>query len=185
MGREIRRKQAKKERKPLVEEKIKKNEDPYNDIYKLLKTFSILLLIVLGIHFFTAVVITKEIELFSDWFEKGKDDKVTTVSNSIIAKNVFSQKEEEYFVYFYDFDEEDTSLTYLVNGMISDNKVYKVNTKDAFNSNFVTEEGAGNSAAKSIEELKVITPTLIKISNGTIVEYYETVDGITNYLTNK
>jgi len=95
------------------------------------------------------------------------------------------QKEEEYYVYFYDFDEEDTNVTYLVNGMLSDNKVYKVNTTDAFNSNYVTEEAAGNSSATSIDDLKVVTPTLIKISGGAIVEYYETSDVITNYLENR
>ena len=62
MGRELKRKQAKKEGIQLKEEQIKRNEDPYSDIYKLLKTFSIILLIVIAIHFFTALLITKEIE---------------------------------------------------------------------------------------------------------------------------
>jgi len=183
MGRELKRKQAKKEGKILKEEPIKKNEDPYNDIYKLLKTFGVILAIVIGIHFFTALVITKEIE----WFSKDDDieEEKPTVVNSILAKNTFMQKEEEYYVYFYDFDEEDTNVTYLVNGMLSDNKVYKVNTTDAFNSNYVTEEAAGNSSATSIDDLKVVTPTLIKISGGAIVEYYETSDVITNYLENR
>jgi len=185
MGRELKRKQAKVEGKNLVEEKIKKNDDPYSDIYKLLKIFGILLVIVVGIHFFTALVITKEIEWFSDWFSKDEEKPVTVVAGSILANTIFDQKEEEYYVYFYDFDEESTDLTYLVNGNLSKEKVYKVNTKDGFNSNYVTEEETGNSSAKSLEDLKVITPTLIKISGDTIVEYYETKDSITTYLESK
>lgn len=183
MGRELKRKQAKRAGKIVKEEPIIKNEDPYNDIYKLLKTFGVILAIVIAIHFFTALVITKEIE----WFSKDDDTEkeTATVANSILAKNTFMQKEEEYYVYFYDFDEEDTSVTYLINGTLSDSKVYKVNTKDAFNSNYITEEDTGNSAATSIDDLKVISPTLIKISGDTIVEYYETSDVITNYLETK
>ena len=185
MGRELKRKQAKKEGKSLVEDNIKKNENPYSDIYKLLKTFGILLVIVIGIHFFTALVITKEIEWFTEWFKKDEEKVPTTVANSILANDIFKQSEEEYYVYFYDFDEKDTDLTYLVNGMTENIKVYKVNTKDGFNSNYVTEEEMGNTQAKSLEELKVITPTLIKISGNTIVEYYETSDRIKEYLENK
>lgn len=181
MGREIKRKQAKYEGKALKEEPIKQDESPYNDIHKLLKTFGILLVIVLGVHFFTALVITKEIE----WFSKDNKNEKVTVVDSILAKNTFMQKDEEYYVYFYDFDEEDTELTYLVNGMLDEDKVYKVNTKDAFNSNFVTEEEKGNSSVTNIDELKVITPTLIKISGDAVVGYYETFDSIKSFLEPK
>jgi len=185
MGRELKRKQAKKEGIQLKEEQIKKNEDPYSDIYKLLKTFGIILVIVIAIHFLTALLITKEIEWFSEWFGEEEEEEVTNVANSILAKNTFMQSDDEYYVYFYDFDEEDTDVTYLVNGTLTDISVYKVNTADAFNSNFVTEEDTGNSDAETLDDLKVVTPTLIKISGDTIVEYYETADGITEYLENK
>ena len=182
MGRELKRKQAKKDKKPLKEEIIQKNESPYEDIYKLLKTFGIMLAIILALYLFIAIVITKEIE----WFSKDEDkEEIVTVANSILAKNTFTQKEDEYFVYFYDFNEEDKSVTNLVSGMLSDTKVYKVNTNDAFNSNYVTLEKVGNSSANSLDNLKVINPTLIKISGDTIVEYYETSDSIKGYLENK
>jgi len=99
--------------------------------------------------------------------------------------NAFSQKEEEYYVYFYDYDEEETDLTYLVNGTFSKNTIYFVNTTDAFNSNFVTDEEVGNSNVTSIDDLKVIAPTLIKVSSGSVVEYYETVESIKEYIQNK
>lgn len=181
MGRELKRRQAKMTGKVVKNDEIKKNEGPYDDIYKLLKTFGLILLIVLAIHFFTALLITKEIE----WFSKDEVKEEVTIANTILAKNTFNQSEEEYYVYFYDYDEEDSAVTNLINGMLSDSKVYKVNTSDGFNSNFVTEDEFGNSGATSVDDLKVISPTLIKISGDSIVEYYETTDVIKDFLEEK
>jgi len=180
MGRELKRKQAKKDKKPLKEEIVKKNEDPYKDIYKLLKTFGIILGVILVIYFFIALVITKEI----DWFSKDTEteEQKSTIQNTILAKNTFNQKEEEYFVYFYDYDEENETIASLINSKLLGSTIYRVNTKDAFNTNYVTEEEVGNSSATTIEDLKVINPTLIKVSGDTIVEYYETKDNIISYL---
>ena len=89
-----------------------------------------------------------------------------------MASDIFKQKEEEYYVYFYNFEETEmeNKITGLVNN-INNAKVYKVNTNSALNTKYVGE--TSNKEASSVEELKVITPTLIKISNDTIVEYYE------------
>ena len=55
--------------------------------------------------------------------------------------------------------------------------VYRVNTASRFNSKYVTND-TGNSNAKSLDDLKVKNPTLIKIDNDTIVSYYEGVSTI-------
>ena len=181
MGRELKRKQAKKEGKSLKEiNETKKEVSPYNDIHKMLKTFAILLGIILIIYFLVAILITKEIE----WFSKDKKNvnDAVSVEKSILAKSTFMQKEEEYYVYYYDFNEPDVSIASLLSSKLSSSTVYKVDTSDAFNSNYVTEEEVGNSAVTSIDDLKVINPTLVKISGGVVVEYYETVDNIVNYL---
>ena len=144
----------------------------------MLKTFGIILLIILVIYFLVALLITKEI----DWFSKDEDtseSNVTSVTNSILARNTFMQSEEEYYVYYYDFNDENTKIGILISNL---SNVYKVDTSDAFNSNYVTDEELGNNLATNIDELKVINPTLIKISGDTIVEYYQTVDEIVNYL---
>ena len=39
------------------------------------------------------------------------------------------------------------------------------------NANYVGD--VGNKKAKKLADLKVVSPTLIRISNGAIVEYYE------------
>lgn len=180
MGRELRRKQNKKEGKPLKELKNQKNDNQYEDIYKMLKTFGIILGIILIIYFFVAVVITKEIDWFKE--EEGTTNNTQSVSNAILASETFKQTEEEYYVYYYDFNDEDSSIKTLLNSKLSNSTIYKVDTSDAFNSKFVIEEGTGNSTATNIEELKIINPTLIKISGDNIIEYYETKDKIIEYL---
>ena len=179
-GRELKRKQAKKDKKPLKEEIIQKNEGPYDDIYKLLKTFGIMLAIILALYLFIAIVITKEIKLFSKLNQK--EEIEDRVQDSILAKNTFIQSEEEYYVYFFDFDEENTTISALLSTKLYNKKVYKVDTGDSFNSNYVTKEEVGNRNATSIEDLKVVNPTLIKISSGNIVEYYETEAGLNLYV---
>ena len=103
-------------------------------------------------------------------------DTTQSVANTILAKEALSQKEGTYYVYFYDYTDEVSSVSTSVNS-ISD-KVYKVNTKDGFNSNYVSEET--NKDASSIEDLKVKALTLIKVVDGEIVEYYEGREEINN-----
>ena len=108
-----------------------------------------------------------------------KENKTETkVDNTILAKNSLRQTDEIYYVYYYDFNNKLTKIENNISKL--DNKVYRVNTSDALNSNFVSEES--NPNAKALEEIKVKAPTLIKVENGTILEYYETEDNILLYL---
>ena len=59
-------------------------------------------------------------------------------------------------------------------------KTYKVNTKSAMNANYVSD--SSNKEAKTIDELKVVNHTLIKVTDGIITEYYEGEE-ITNKLS--
>jgi len=169
MGRELRRKQAKREGKSLQrEEVVEKNQ------IKRFVSITIYLLVVLGlIYLGSALFITKEL----DWFSKDETNSGDTssgIKNTILAKQIFNQKEEEYYVYFYDFDnsDDDLQITNLVNDKLIDEKVYKVDVSSALNSNYVSEEES-NKKAKKLEDLKVKNYTLIKISADKIVEYYE------------
>lgn len=165
MGRELRRKQAKKEGKSLERKEIIEK----NPIRKFIIITCALIIVMSIIYLVTALFITKEL----DWFNK-KDNATTenqNISNSILASAIFKQSEIEYYVYFYDFNEEKNSITDIVNSKLAGDKVYKVNTTSAMNSNYIGE--TGNKNAKTLEELKVVAPTLIKISNNVIVEYYE------------
>lgn len=164
MGRELRRKQAKREGKSLKNEEVVE-EYKTSNIIKL----SIIVLLSLGVvYLLSALFLTKEL----DWFDKKEDTQETdVVKNSILAKSAFSQSEEEYYVYFYSFKDEDSDIANIVSSKLSDSKVYRVNTASAMNSNYVSE--TSNKNAKTLDDLKVVPNTIVKISNGTIIKYYE------------
>ena len=176
MGRELRRKQAKKEGKSLEKENLVET----NSIKKYLLNIFVIVGVFAIIYLASALFITKELDWFSKDETKEKDNR--EVSNAILASAIFKQSEEEYYVYFYDFNEEekDSEITNLVNNNLIGDKVYKVNTASAMNVNYVGEES--NRNAKTLSELKVVAPTLIKIMGDTITEYYEKEE-ITNKLS--
>ena len=164
MGRELRRKQAKREGKSLEKEIKKEN----NELKKFVIITVVLLVIIGLIYLLSALFVTKEL----NWFNNNeKTENTNKVENSILASSIFKQKESEYYVYFYDFDEETPNVTTQVDNKLSGKTIYKVNTNSAMNSKYISE--TGNKNAKKLEELKVVAPTLIKISNETITEYYE------------
>ena len=150
MGRELRRKQAKKDGKSLI-------------------IITIVLVAIIGIiYLLSALFVTKELK----WFEKDDEKEVVeTVANTILAKEIFDQTEEEYYVYLYDFSDTDERITSTVSEKLTGSKVYNVNTGSALNSNYVSE--TSNKKAKKLSDLKVKSPTLIKISKDKITLYYE------------
>jgi len=163
MGRELRRKQAKKDGKSLTPE-IPTEE---NQIKKLAIIIGILVFIVGAIYLISALFITKEL----DWFQDEPKENETLVQNTILASEIFKQTEEEYYVYFYDYKDEDAQISSTVSSKLSSSKVYKVDTGSALNNKYISEES--NKTAKNLDELKVKEPTVIKINGETILEYYE------------
>ena len=163
MGRELRRKQAKKEGKSLKKE-VPSEE---NKIKKLIFITLLLIFIICVIYIISALFITKEL----DWFREETEKKEPLVTNTILASEVFKQAEEEYYVYFYDYNEEDSKISSSVNNKLSSSKVYKVDTSSALNNKYVSEES--NKSAKKLNELKVKAPTIVKITGEEITAYYE------------
>ena len=174
MGRELRRKQAKKEGKSLKNENI--TED-YN-LTKFVKVSVIVILSAVFLYLVSAIFITKEINLF------GKNNTTNTtnqtVSNAILAKSIFNQSEESYYVYFYDFNESNNNINTIVSSKLSESKVYRVDTSSSFNSKYVSD--TSNKSAKTLDDLKVVKDTLIKIEGDVITMYLEGEEEISNNL---
>ena len=163
MGRELRRKQAKREGKSLQKEITKEK----NQIKRLI-IITIVLVVIIGlIYLLSALFVTKEL----DWFEKDDQATETLAANTILASEIFKQTEEEYYVYFYDYKDEDDEIASVISNNLSSSKVYKVDTGSALNNKYVSEER--NKNAKKLEELKVKASTVVKISGEQIVAYYE------------
>ena len=164
MGRELRRKQAKREGKMLKNEEIK---EEYN-VKKIVITCVIVLVSIGLVYLISALFITKEL----DWFSKKEvKENASSVENSILASAIFKQKEDEYYVYFYDFNEDNNMYKNIVSSKLSSKKVYNVDTSSGLNSNYVSD--VSNKKATVLDDLKVINDTVIKIVSDTIVEYYE------------
>ena len=164
MGRELRRKQAKREGKSLKNEDIKVE---YN-VKKTVITCIIVLVSIGLVYLISALFITKEL----DWFSKEEVKENTSgVENSILASAIFKQKEDEYYVYFYDFNEDNNMYKNIVSSKLSSKKVYNVDTSSGLNSNYVSD--VSNKKATGLDDLKVINDTVIKIVGDAIVEYYE------------
>ena len=175
MGRELRRKQAKKEGKSLKNENI--TED--YSLTKFVKVSVIVILSAVFLYLVSAIFITKEINLF------GKNNTTNTtnqtVSNAILAKSIFNQSEESYYVYFYDFNESNNNINTIVSSKLSESKVYRVDTSSSFNSKYVSD--TSNRSATTLDDLKVVKNTLIKIEGDTITLYLEGEEEITNNLS--
>lgn len=174
MGRELRRKEEK--RKGIKHEKNINIDEPIS-LSSVLKISFLVILILVVLYYVVAIFITKEMKV--SWFRDEVSETNNEVTNRILAKNTFSQKEDSYYVYFYDFNEEDASI---LNAISSKSLTfYKVDTSSALNSNYVTE-GTGNRNATGIDDLLVISPTLVEVSGDRIVSYYEGKNEILNFV---
>ena len=175
MNREQKRKEAKKNKKINVENK---EVDTKKELYRLLKIALIVVIIFAILYLVVGILVTKEIELFKD---KEDDVAENTTSNAILANSVFDQKEEEYYVYFYDFNNENTTVATSIVNTQNISTIYRVDTSDVLNKNYVVEVGS-NKEAKKLDELKVVKDTIIKVSGDEIVAYYEGEEEIKNNL---
>lgn len=139
----------------------------------------VILLFLVFLYFIVAIFVTKEIDLSGKDSSYDSGNQTTnSISNTILAKNTFRQSEEVYYVYYYDYNNTISSIDNMLNSISE--KVYKVNTSDALNSNFVGD--VGNSGALGIDDLKVVSPTLIRVEADTIKEYIEGESAIKNFL---
>lgn len=171
MGRELRRKQAKKEGKSLKREEVTEK----NQIVSLIKIIVLLIFITGAIYLISALFITKEL----DWFDKTEDTQnETNNSKTILASSIFKQSETTYYVYFYDFNDEDQKIKNVVDNKLATATVYRVDTSSALNKKYVSD--TSNKQATTLEELKVVDSTIIKINNDIIEEYYEQDEIINN-----
>lgn len=158
---------------------LKEEKDNY---FKFVTTLAILLIIFILSYFLIGFFYTKEIE-----FDKDKEEakeEVNVDNKTIMIGQMFDQSEKEYYVLIYDVSDENSNISSYESiysskeGAIT---LYKVDSSKKFNSNYIVKTN-GNKNATSLSDLKVISPTLIKINNKKIVEYIEGEEEIINTL---
>lgn len=163
MGRELKRKEAKREGKSIKEVNTNK-EKPMTP--KGLVVALVVVIVLFGLtYLLTGIFATKDIKLFST--KKESEEVSNTIYNRILASETLNQKENNYYVYYYDTTKEDSEITDVIYSLTE--SVYRVDLNDDFNANFV---GEPSGKVSSIENLKVSNPTLVKVSEGEIIEYY-------------
>ena len=142
--------------------------------------FIFLLLLIAG-YLFIGIFVNKTIS-----FKKNKDkeekEEIKIDNSTILAGEIFDQKEEEYYVLIYNPSDEQSIIKPwkgLYEGKTDALKVYVVDSTERLNGNFIVDKDS-NKNATSYEELKIKEPTLIKVSNKTISEYIEGEDAIKN-----
>ena len=177
MGRELRRKDAKKNGRDLKEKPVKEKIDWKK--YSL--TFSIVVIFFLCLYFILAIFVTKELDFSKKDNDTSNDttsDNNTNVANGILANSIFKQKEDVYYVYCFDFNDQDTNVSHTVSNNLLEEKVYRVNTSDSMNSNYI---GDVDKSVTTLEGLKISNPTLLKIENGKITMFLSGENEIINH----
>ena len=172
MGRELRRKEAKREGKNVKEAQKLNKEKPMT-----LKSFVIIMIFVIILfgltYLLTGIFATKDIKLFNK--KESEEETTNNIMNRILASDSLNQRETSYYVYYYDSTKEDEEVNEAIYDLIE--TVYRVDLSDDFNANFV---GDPSGIVSSIEELKVSDPTVIRVEDGKITNFYSGSEEIKN-----
>ena len=113
--------------KKIIERQYK-NNDENNEFIKILK-ITIGVLLFFGIVYLIAGVLTGEIK-----FNKDEKEEVSIQYSEILAESTFKQKDNEYYVIYYDFSSNESVLIdAITNDLSANNKVYKVDLSKGFN----------------------------------------------------
>lgn len=174
MGRELKRKVAKREGKNVREVQKENMDKPLSPItFGIILGFILLFFVIL--YVITGLFITKDLK----WFEgdnstNDSSGEEVTITNRILAIDCLRQIEEEYYVYFYDASKEEDAKVSSALANIND-KVYRVDLSDSFNANFI---GDKSGIVDDVKDLKVSDPTIIKVVSEKITAFYSGADEI-------
>lgn len=181
---------AKKKTNVKLNDKVKTNKkkasiniDKYEtDEAREVKRFIIILfsiiVVALIVYGITMLINKDSDDQTNDYYTAGEIDY-----DIVVAGTLFNRSESEYYVIAY--NGEDSNAIYysaLINkymGLENSLKVYFCDLSNALNKeHYVGEDGTSNKNATKASELAFKDLTLIKIKNGKIVKYVETLDTI-------
>lgn len=169
-------KNIQKDRKNSTEKEAKDN------YFKFITTLAILLIVFIISYFLIGFFYTNEISF--DKNEEETKEEINIDNNTIMIGQIFEQSENKYYVLVYDMQDEDSLIPTWESSYSSKDdalKVFKVDSSKKFNSKYIVNEGS-NKTATGLSDLKVVSPTLIKIESKKITEYIEGEDNIINTL---
>ena len=169
----------KKKLKELKKQKREyENEEEKNVINRFVMTIGIVLIALVLLYLFVGIFITKTIT-FGNKEEVEETSAIDT--STILASQIFEQNEEEYYVLIYNPEEKVEDLTTYISMFKKDSsrKLYKVDSTKKFNGDYIVTKDS-NKNPTSHKDLRIISPTLIKINSKNVVEYYEGFEEVKN-----
>lgn len=154
------------------------NNDEMITIKQFIITFIIVVIIVLGIYFFTKTFVTKE--------ESNTDNDVVDQSyinpEIAIVGTMLNKGTEKYYVIIYDATSDDAASYAKLLSQYVDSEdyiiTYRVDLSNPMNSKYVANGSDINLKADDINDLRFGDITVLKIENGKIKNAYDTIDGI-------
>lgn len=167
------KKELKKEKKYKVDTFYEQNED----LFSLIKIIIAVVLLV-GVVYLIVAFINGDMKK-----DEGQEEETPVVeiqNEKILGSSIFTKADKEYYVLVYDGSSvwADFYVMMYENYKSVENEdkipMYWVDLSDAFNADIVAEaEEDSNPKATKYSELKIKTPTLIRIKEGKIRRYYE------------
>jgi len=135
------------------------------------------------------VIVIAGIWLITNHINKDKNSELNNTKgavdyNLILVGSIFNRPETEYYVLAFDSKDNNGVIynSYLSSYQAKEKslRIYYINLDNEFNKDYYSEKG--NPGAKSLTELKLSNPTLIKIKDKKIVKYVEGKDNIKSEL---
>ena len=178
------RKQALKKLKEEKKNKNKNIETETNYVSRFVMTIGLLLAILVVGYLLIGIFINKT--LFNSKEEEVQE--VTIDNNTILAGQIFDQKEDSYYVLIYNKnDKNNTFIDNWKSNYTSKNEnplsIYIVDPTNSLNKSYIVDKDS-NTNPSSYEDLKIVNPTLIKIENKEVKEYIEGRENIENAFKN-
>ena len=157
------------------------------EIIRFAKVLGIVIVVVIGVYFFTRAFVTK------DLFKKEKPAEENNVQvnidyNVTLLGALFTRPYKDYYVIVYDSTNKRADYYNIIVKMYRDAnegiKLYYADLGTQFNKPFYTEDKS-NYQTNSLDGLKVRDITLIKISDKKIVQFIEDEEKIASELKPK
>lgn len=181
-------KMGKKQIMKNIEKNSKNNikSEEKDTFYKFVTSLAIIILVLILCYLIIGIFVTKEINFGNNKEDESETSEVSIDNSTITMGQIFEQKESSYYVIVYDVSSKLTNLSTFVSKYNSSDEnipIYTVDSSKKFNSKYIVIEGS-NTNPTSYSDLKVISPTLLKIDNKKVSLYVEGEDTIKDILNN-
>lgn len=142
--------------------KVNSYSSDSDEMMRMIKMFGIVVLVLAAFYLIFAIA--------SGEISFSKKKKTVEIQNvEILAGNTFTREESPYYVLMYDFDSKEAETYSTFYGIYKDrynmNRIYVVDLGKKFNSKYLTDDEK-NVDISSIENLKVVNGTLVKVEEG-------------------